>query len=56
VDLLVDANLALDDVIMRGTATVDHLEEIREEALAQRRRNTAAIECLTQAIENAPHQ
>ncbi len=53
-DHLVDANQALDDVIMRAAAQEDHLRSLRDEALSQRRRNTEAIACLSSAIENAP--
>ena len=53
-DQLVDANLALDDVVMRAGSEMESLRQLRDAAIDQRRRNSEAIKCLTSALHPEP--
>ena len=53
IDQLVDANIGLDDVVMRATSEIDRLQVILSAAMAQRARNLQVIACLESAAQSA---
>ncbi len=54
VDQLVDANVALDDVVMRAGSEMESLRQLRDAAIDRRRRNSEAIKCITSALHPEP--
>ncbi len=51
---LVDANVALDDVVMRAGSEMESLRQLRDAAIDQRRRNSEALKCITSALHPEP--
>ncbi len=54
VDTLLDANIALDDVVMRAGSEMETLRQLRDAAIDQRRRNSEALKCITSALHPEP--
>ena len=50
VDELIQANVDLDDVVLRAQSEIDRLTQLRDEATAQRRANVQTVENLQALI------